>query len=183
MNLKFTLLSLLCLLVCSSIHAVGQHYVGEQAKKINPDASQVFINEKRNTISFIRLDATANVPTSSGETWLRNDVLKLSTEDNLVQYQEYDDNIGFIHTRYRQFYKSVPVEYGVFYIHNKNGKVVSANGEWYSNINMDVEPLLNATEAYNKALSRMAAQQYAHSREDVDNNKLMILPLENGYKL
>jgi Zn-dependent metalloprotease len=138
---------LLCILICCSSSLFAQRYSGVQANKIYQGASQVNINPLRHSISFIRLDAQTTISSATAENWLRSDVLKLRKDDGIVQYQQINDKIGFTHVRYHQSYKGIPVEYGTYYIHNKDGRVVSANGEWYSGVNISTKPSISAKQA------------------------------------
>src|SRR6185503_5523298 len=96
-----------------------QHYYGAQATRYYKGASQVFVNEKRNSISFVRLNPNENVPAENSVQWLRQDILRLRPEDGLQQYQQEKDYVGFTHTRYYETYKGVRVQYGVYYVHSK----------------------------------------------------------------
>jgi len=109
--------------------------------------------------------------------------VKARSEDDLLPYQKHTDNIGFTHDRYQQYYKGLPVEYAVYYVHSKNGRVVTANGDWYDSINISVATAISAQAAYQKAAAYLGAQTFRHDMEDQDNNKLMILPMDGAYKL
>jgi len=160
-----------------------QHFYGTQAARYYKGASQVFVNDKRNTISFVRLNPGENIAPANAVHWLRNDILKLRPEEGLEQYQQEKDNVGFIHTRYRETYKGVRVQYGVYYVHSKDGRVVNANGEWYSNINLSVHPAITSQQAYQSVLNYVHADAYAHEKEMKDNKQLVVLPLDGSYKL
>ena len=125
-----------------------QHFTGAAATTFYKGASQVFVNEKRNTISFIRLKEDQQVSEKNAKDWLQHDVLKLSPDGNLIQYQQFNDKVGYSHIRYREYYKGVPVEYGVYYVHSKGGTVKSANGEWYNGISLSTKPSITSNQAY-----------------------------------
>ncbi|MCY7409842.1 MAG: hypothetical protein LH473_06180, partial [Chitinophagales bacterium] len=184
-NSRTLILTLVALSFCASIQAQknNQHFTGSQAANVCKGAKQLTINEKRNTISFIRLQETQNISETNSKDWLKKDVLKARADDNLIQYKQFNDKIGMSHIRNRQHYKGVPVEYGVYYVHSMAGKVQSANGEWYEGINISVTPSLNAKQAYDNACKYMNAKTWWHAEEEVDNNKLMILPVDDEYKL
>lgn len=186
MNKSITsgLLAMLCLL---SFPLLAQqqvkHFTGAAASAYYKGASHVYVNEQRNNISFIRLHEQENMPVAKAKEWLKTTVLKLAATTDLVQYQQFDDRAGFAHTRYREYYKGVPVEYGVYYVHSKNNRVQSANGEWYDGINLSTTPKLTAAQAYQAACNSIHAKAWWHEREEADNNKLMILPVEGVYHL
>ncbi|MEO6167292.1 MAG: PKD domain-containing protein [Chitinophagales bacterium] len=186
MNRIFTpaLLSMLCIFTIASFAQSGvKYFKGSEATLICKGASQVIMDEERNTVSFIRLQQNESIPVSKAKDWLKNEVLKLPATHDLVQYQELNDNAGFTHFRYREHYKGVPVEYGVYYIHTRGEKVKSANGEWYEGIALSTTPSLTASQAYQAACNYMNAKTWSHEIEEADNNKLMILPIDGSYKL
>ncbi|MEO5674755.1 MAG: PKD domain-containing protein [Chitinophagales bacterium] len=178
---------LIILIVCSSLQLFSQqsvqHYYGDQAGRYCKGASQLFINEIRNTVSFVRLDQNENIAPENATAWLRNDVLKLRPEDGFKQYKQEKDQSSFTHTCYRQTYKSTEVQYGVYYVHSRNNRVVNANGEWYADINLSVQPVLSPGQAYHAALNYVHADEYAHEKEMSNNKKLVVLPYEGQYKL
>ncbi|MEP7128039.1 MAG: PKD domain-containing protein, partial [Chitinophagales bacterium] len=161
----------------------NKHYTGSAATPFYKGASKVFVNEKRNTISFIRLNENEFVPLANAKDWLKNQVLKLPVANDLVQYQQFSDKFGFTHTRFREQYKGVPVEYGVYYIHSQGERVKSANGEWYNGISISTTPAITAAQAYQSACNSMNAKAWWHEREETDNNKLMILPMDGSFHL
>lgn len=177
-------MAIVCLFTFGAFAQQGsKHYTGIAATPFYKGASQVFVNEKRNTISFIRLQEQENVPLQSAKEWLKNQVLKPVAGTDLVQYQQFSDKSGFTHIRYRQYFKGVPVEYGVYYVHAKDNKVKSANGEWYDGISLSTTPAISAAQAYQSACNYMNAKTWWHEREETDNNKLMILPDNGSYHL
>lgn len=161
----------------------AQHYSGQAAKNLNKDASELIIHHQRNNVSFIRVDEGISIAQVNAVSWLRQDVLHTRMQDDLQFYQKHSDNLGMNHDRYRQLCQGIPVEYGVYYVHSKNGRVVSANGEWYDNINIPVTPSLDAPSAYQLAAASLGATTFRHDMEDADNNKLMILPVNGSFKL
>lgn len=186
MNRTFTpaLLILLCVFSVTAFAQKGaKQYTGAEAAVYYPGASRVFVHQKRNTVSFISLKETEHVPVSKAREWLKNQVLKAPATHDLIQYQQFDDKQGFSHTRYRAHYKGVPVEYGVYYVHSKNGRVASANGEWYDGISITTEPAITAQQAYQSACDYINANTWWHEREEANNNRLMILPWNGGYHL
>ncbi len=184
---KLFTLFLSAVIICCSINLFAQrgsqHLSGVDAAKIYKGASKITISSKRNTISSIQLLPDQNIPTERSKQWLKNDVLKVPAEIDLIQYNQFNDKIGFSHVRYREHYKGVPVEYGVYYVHNRGGKVVSANGEWYNGINISTTPKNTSQKAYEAACNNMNAKVWWHEEEETDNNKLMILPVEGQFKL
>src|SRR3989304_4667987 len=99
-------------------------------------SQKLSFSQSRNSVSFVSLWDDQQIPVQEQVAWLRNSVLKAPADDQFMLYRTEPDKSGFIHYRYRQVHNGIPVEDGVYYIHTKNGKVVSANGEYYPNIKL-----------------------------------------------
>src|SRR5450432_1359370 len=86
------------LVVTSSLLAQNRHhYYGTDAARFYKGASQVFVNDKLNTVSFVRLNTTENITEQNAPQWLRNDVLKLNNDFGMKQYMQEKDYKGFTH--------------------------------------------------------------------------------------
>ncbi|MEO8146596.1 MAG: PKD domain-containing protein [Bacteroidia bacterium] len=160
----------------------------EQADKLVKGAELVQVDEKRKTISFIRLREQSFVQMSNHLTWLKNEALHLRAADDLKPYRVENDLTGFSHYRYKQSYKNIPVEYGVYYVHCKTGKVVSANGEYYAAININAQPSLTKVAAFTLALKSVNAKAYKSEpgfnlTTMKDKGELMVFPFKNNYRL
>lgn len=169
-------------MACFSASAQNRILTGADAKALVKGSDKIIINSKRNTSSFIHLAADRFVPAQNQVLWLRS-ALGLKSGDGLKPYKTEIDNIGYTHYRYHQTYMSVPVQYGVYYVHTLKGRIVSANGEWYNNINLSTQPKLTPKEAYGAAVSYVHADAFQHEQEDKENNELVILPYEGRYYL
>lgn len=73
-------------------------------------------------------------------------------EDTWSLIRSENDNIGYIHERYQQFYNNIEVEGAVYIFHLKNDNLVSSNGDFIPNINLAVSPWLNEQQATTFAL-------------------------------
>ena len=183
MKSLLTLLSAVLITAGAFAQRGNQLYLGSRAATVCEGATKLAINQKRNTISYIRLDDNHRIMTNQAVQWLKKDVLKLTGDDQIKLLRTHTDNIGDVHYRYTQYYKNVPVEYGVYYVHSRAGRVRSVNGEWYQVANVNTHPSISASEAYQHACSYVAANVWWHEREEADNNRLMILPFNGSFKL
>ncbi len=146
-------------------------------------AKKVSFSESRNSVSFVSLWEDQQIPVSEQIAWLKNSVLNAKSDDQFLLYRTEPDKIGFIHYRYRQIHNGIPVEDGVYYIHTKNGKVVSANGEYYPNINVSFVPVLTAADAITKALAAYKPKDelHAHSNSIVETkDPVLVYIMHNG---
>lgn len=81
------------------------------------------------------------------------------------------DVTGMSHERIQQYYKGIKVEFGVFILHSKEGKVVSVNGELYNASATNIIPSLTKESAFLNAVNATGAVKYLW--EDQEQAKLM----------
>jgi len=70
------------------------------------------------------------------------------------------DDIGFSHSRFKEYYKGVEVIDGEYLIHRKGSSVASMNGKFYPLSELSVIPKLNEATALSAALSDINAEKY-----------------------
>lgn len=113
---------------------------------------------------------------------------RLNDLNSYVPKKETTDEAGFTHQRFQQFYNGIKIEFGTVITHQKDGNVVSVNGELYNAEGLDLTPNLSSVEAFQKALDFVDAQEYLWedtiSAEAMNYTKpsgeLVILPLVNA---
>jgi Zn-dependent metalloprotease len=111
--------------------------------------------------------------------------LKLPKGYDLRFFKQETDNIGFIHQEYKQYYKDVPVENGVYKTHIKNGNLESINGDVYDVEGVTVIPQISSSQAILNAGSFVNADKYKweegkhNSLNYYPTSELVILKLEN----
>ncbi|MDF2453351.1 MAG: peptidase thermolysin [Bacteroidota bacterium] len=143
-------------------------------------SEQVIINEKTNSLSFVVMKTGSFVEEAKHLNWLSSTVLKQNSDYQFVLYKKERDNLGFTHYRYKQYYKGIKVEHGVYYVHVKDGKVNSVNGEFYPNISQylsSVSAQINVNSALNKAKSLFNASEVTNHSAPTD---LIILSQNNS---
>ena len=92
-------------------------------------------------------------------------LLDLNENSDLVLQRTEQDKLGFIHYRYYQTYKGVPIENAMYIIHTKNGLLKSLGGS----IVTDFDPLMDdrsaqkfsTSEAISIAVKYVGAKLYA----------------------
>ncbi len=72
----------------------------------------------------------------------------------------YTDASGMSHQRNQQYAKGLKVVFGTMITHQKDGFVVSINGELYNPKNIDNKPKLEANTCFQKAVAQVNAQEY-----------------------
>ncbi|MEO1448729.1 MAG: hypothetical protein AAFV07_04330, partial [Bacteroidota bacterium] len=94
-----------------------------------------------------------------GESWLRT-TLQLRPEDQFHLYRNQKDPLGFTHYRYRQYYAGIPVLDGVYYLHYQGQALHSANGFYFSQIQLNVSPAIDEAAALLAVHQSLGAKQY-----------------------
>jgi len=84
----------------------------------------------------------------------------LGVNDEMKIIRQENDKLGFVHYRYQQYFKSLPVDGAVYIIHDKNGKANTGNGQIVSGLNIQVNTNISKTEALNIALKEVPSQKY-----------------------
>lgn len=74
-------------------------------------------------------------------------ILGASELDEFVMKSKREGKQGSTYEHYRQFYKGVEVEGGLFILHFKNGKLAKANGHYVNTDGVDPSPELTPDEA------------------------------------
>ena len=148
------------------LNAKAQIFENTKAAELIHGANLVRMDENRKTVSFVRLNVNDRISESEQQFWVEKQVLKLSSGNTFTFLKSEYDNIQMKHNRFKQYYNSVPVEYGIFYVHVKNGLVESGNGEVYDVKNLDVAPGITKSHAFDLALDFFPASLYKDEQND-----------------
>lgn len=101
--------------------------------------------------------------------------LKLSSDEELVQTKTENDQLGFIHVKYQQFFQGIKVEFGTYTVHSKNGFIKTMNGELFDAGKVNISPALSKDIAFQKAISHTGAKhylwEYPDAAKEMDNYK------------
>ena len=87
-------------------------------------------------------------------------IFNLTSNDKFELFNTEKDDIGFTHYSYQQYYKGILVEGGQYLLHEKNGKLVSANGNLYSDLNLLSSATISSDAAIDFAKKYMGAKKY-----------------------
>lgn len=121
-------------------------------------------------------------PASQAEELLRTK-LNLSGAEDYYFFKATVDGLGYVHQRYRQTYQNIPVMFGTYIVHVKNGEIKSYNGKYFKVGDLDVTPTLSKAQAFAKAVQYVGAAQYMWEDPDAalfdyskPSGELVILP-------
>jgi Zn-dependent metalloprotease len=170
---------------CLSINiSYSQIYSGQEAAAIIKESTLIKYNSQRNSIDYIRIDPAYDINESLVFKWLSENVAR-SDNNNSLQLERRDvDKNKFSHIKYKQYYKGIPVEYGIYKAHIRNGKLESVNGEYYSHINLNTIPTLSKKSAFSKALEKINAITYKDDNSvglsaTQDKGELVVFPKDS----
>lgn len=113
--------------------------------------------------------------------WLRKE-LKVNTHTLFLHQKSFTDKIGYVHHKYRQTYKGLPVEDGVFIVHTKAGEIFSANGELYSDINLSPSILISPEEAISLGKNSIEVIRWASDESNIPQPNIHVISTNEGYR-
>jgi Zn-dependent metalloprotease len=156
MKIKLTLLSTLLV-----VSAFAKIYLGVDASKLVSGADKVIVDDKRQTFSFVHFGTQ---PASGDHNALLKQILKTETETSFQLYSTETDKLGWTNYRYYQLYKNVRVEGAVYYVHVKDGRIISVNGEYYAGITANVNSTIPESSAVVTAKADLKSTKLAEEK-------------------
>lgn len=95
-------------------------------------------------------------------------LLGLQSPRDMQILRDKKDQFGWRHVRCQQYYKDVPVTGGVYILHEKEGRVIKANGKIFSNIELSTQASITAQEAIQYALQHHPSDAYLWNNESAE---------------
>ncbi|MGB1315944.1 MAG: M4 family metallopeptidase, partial [Chitinophagales bacterium] len=168
----FTLLLLLNI----SVLSIAQVFTGEKAIQINPNAQKIWINEDNNTLKYIAFIEAEAVQKQNHSQWLR-ELVSGNKNVNFKLNRVITDKVGQVHYRYDQYFSEHRVAGAQFILHTKNGKVLSANGDFVNTNAISLYTnFIQKEDAYELAKKSIPAKKYApKQKEDLERNEGQIV--------
>ncbi len=176
------LLLLLSLMTYCCFAVTAEHLQACDADNVANGASRVWLNEINGSIKFVELEEPTFVHPDRMEIWLKN-LLKTNNQTGFVLYETRPDKLGYTHFRFRQTHNGYPVNNAVYYIHTFEGKIVSANGEFYPDIELDVNPLITIEGAIAIGKDHIHGHQWAWPDDQFPTPTVEVGLGKDGYHL
>ncbi|MBX2891784.1 MAG: M4 family metallopeptidase [Saprospiraceae bacterium] len=88
----------------------------------------------------------------------------LSAKSEMVLIEESTDKFGITHFKFQQFHEGLPIFGSRYILHEKDGRVLNANGRYSPQADANPQPGINAETAVAFAKRAMKAQAY-HTRQ------------------
>jgi Zn-dependent metalloprotease len=87
-------------------------------------------------------------------------VFHISDENEARSFSDMTDKLGTRHYRFNQYYKGIELAEVQYLLHEKNGKVYLAHGNFIPGLNLSVTPVLTEDAALQRALKYINALEY-----------------------
>jgi Zn-dependent metalloprotease len=179
----YRLISFFTFLFLTISVSFSQEINGSACEKYIPKSTKIKLNPKDNTIQYFKLSADSKVNSTDACTYLVS-ILKLNKEISLKVHSKETDKIGYTHTRYKFYFKSILIEDFTYIIHSKNDLIVSGNGEYskISNFN-NSNPLIKNDEAIKIGKSKLKSEKYYWKENEFPQPELNYILINNSFKL
>lgn len=138
---------------------------GNKAHQLINGSSMIRYVDQRTAPDFILLSKSMDLQFDHALPWV-HDVLKMKANESLELSRVEKDKLGMIHYVYQHEISGIPVEFSQYRLHTLNGKVLSLNGEFYQNIDMNTTPGVDQATAINSAKSYIGADFYRWESEN-----------------
>ncbi len=125
---------------------INQGYAQETNKSNTPKLKF----DKSGQIKYIKFDGknkTGKWDSPASANSFFKDILNANEQDDFALKNKRERKDGSYTEHYKQFYKGVRVEGGLFILHFKNGKLTKANGHYVNTIGVNPTPRLTPSQA------------------------------------
>jgi len=155
-NLKYILVFLLLLI---SFFTVQAQQPNKQLSNTNFRDAIVVFDSSGEGNTDIRFPQGSGIPLASFFNEYST-AFNWSEDNEVKSFLVTKDDIGQIHHRYKQYYKGIELAEVQYILHEKNGKVIHANGKLVHGLDLSVEPSLSEEDALKFALASINAESY-----------------------
>lgn len=107
----------------------------------------------------VTFEQTKHLSENQFSNWLKQDFLQ-NENVSIVPFKTEFDPLGYTHTKYYQYYKGYKMDGVVIITHHKNNEVISFNGDYFKNINIENTVSLSEQKALEFALKKVNAKKY-----------------------
>jgi Zn-dependent metalloprotease len=168
--MKKILLSILVFSALSSFSETAPTILkGKEANDKVSNSEILRIKEFSSIPNYIKFRKGKELPLAELENWLQHYV-KSDEKVGLELIKEERDQLGYSHYRYQQTINGVPVKFGIYIAHVKNGLIESVNGELMDEVNSLTTPLITEASALNLALNHFGAQTYKWELQEEEHH-------------
>lgn len=149
--------SVLCIL--GSIASFAHVITGQEAHQLVRNANEVYVDDATGKIRYVHFQPGTEFILEAFGLWA-TDALGFKSTLTLELTGKENDELGMVHYRYKQLLYGKPVDNSMIIVHTLNGKVVSFNGDFYTQFPEEKKATLTESEALKKALNFVGASIY-----------------------
>ena len=151
-----------CALLCT-----GSSLFAQQSNRL---AGTIVLaeNQETNLPGFIEFQKGKEIRQADFSNWVGT-ALNLPISSTLQPYSVQSDDLGFTHTRYRQYVNGIPVQGTMVIAHAKNGMIESVNGDYFINF----QPGYSKASVLTEATALKAALNEVNATSYMWENKVM----------
>ena len=120
--------------------------------------------------NFIRFSEEQNITSENFVDWAVYS-LNLPSTSTLKPYSVEKDELGFTHTRYKQYANGFPIEGTMVITHSKDGKLRSVNGDYLQSMSSSFSASLSEESALQDALKKVNAKKYMWENTTFEKQK------------
>ena len=131
--------------------------VTETRPVMYPENTKPYSVTESNHSYFVKF---AIKPSAKNSVEMMTQVLELRQADKLELAKETQDGLGFTHRRYQQYFQGLEVFGGQILTHEKDGFIQTVNGQFYSNLQLDITPSVTEQVAISRAMQHIGAEQW-----------------------
>lgn len=132
-----------------------------QNKTLSSTVKSQFVN-KEGIIQFVRFDETAKLNVKNRSNFLK-EFLEIPEHTTFVKVDSKTDKIGILHETFQQYYNTIPVEFGIYKMHLKNGILSAINGDYFPTKEINIIPAISKNTAISIAERYIKAENYYKS--------------------
>ena len=155
--MKKTLFTLCAALLYCTTNAT--ELVGRLADEKFKGTSLIRLSDKTTIPDYIRFNENQQPEVNMLEGWLKSNA-GLPADCGLKLISTEPDQMGMVHYRYHQTYRSIELIHTMYIAHTKNGRLISANGFLTNKFPKNINPLLSEQSALARAKENIGAKIY-----------------------
>ncbi|MEZ4859012.1 MAG: M4 family metallopeptidase [Flavobacteriaceae bacterium] len=125
------------------------------------DVKSEFKNEE-GIAQFVTFNEASKLNVDNRSAFLK-EFLETPENTTFVKVSAKTDEIGVLHETFQQYYKEVPVEFGIYKAHLKNGTLSAINGDYFPIKEINTIPTISETEAVSMAKRQVKGESYYES--------------------
>lgn len=146
-NFKFLLL---LQLIAFSVYA--------QDSSLSNSVKSRFVNEE-GIAQFVTFEKTSKLNVENRSN-LFKEFFETPDKTTFVKVSSKTDKIGILHETFQQYYNTIPVEFGIYKAHLKNGMLSAINGEYFPVKEINTIPGISEKEAVAMAKRHINSASY-----------------------